>query len=446
MNEQKLPMNKIFMFGAAVFAMHFGASCMLWPVTWGQQSGSSVLSAMVGIVLTAILLPFAAYVAIVRGEGSFYKLAERINKKFGFIFGSLTVLVLGPLFVIPRMSAAAWDAFVKVFDLNPDAMVPVVLFQIVYYLVAYWFLCQQGEILNKLGKYLTPILVVTVIAVVYKSLTNPLSEWMPKLYPESGFTYGFIGGYQTMDLPAALIYGAIIINNLKEENVKGKGLLRGLLIVGAVGFFMLACSHLSQMLVGASTGYVYRDVSYARLYATVILDLWGTVGGTLFNIALLFAALTSAVGLGSGTAEFFEEASAGKWPYKKNAIITLAVSALMACVGLNSIIVITAPILSLIYPPCIALVMGYIIMGNRNIPTIGGATIAAFGWGLIDCVIGYMGLAQMDTSGIMSIYSYMPGADAGIAWVIPTLIGAAIGYFFFKDSEPKHNETVLIEE
>ncbi len=84
----------IIMFGVAVFSMHFGASCMLWPVTWGQQSGSSVVPAALGIIITAIIFPFLGYLAIVRGEGSFYELARRINKKFAFIFGGLTVAVL----------------------------------------------------------------------------------------------------------------------------------------------------------------------------------------------------------------------------------------------------------------------------------------------------------------------------------------------------------------
>ena len=79
--EQSLSPGTLIIFGTAVFAMHFGASCMLWPVTWGQQSGSSVYGAMAGIFISAILFVYCAYVAMVRGEGSFYQLAARINKK-----------------------------------------------------------------------------------------------------------------------------------------------------------------------------------------------------------------------------------------------------------------------------------------------------------------------------------------------------------------------------
>ena len=292
-NSKKLSLGTLILFGTAVFAMHFGASCMLWPVTWGQQSGSSVYGAMVGIFITAILFVYCAYVGMVRGEGSFYQLAARINKKFAFVFGGLTVAVLGPLFVIPRMSAAAWDAMVQVFNITTEPLLVIFIFQVVYYLIAYWFMFNQSDILDKVGKYLVPVLAITVIAVVVKSLASPMSEMIPKQYPESGFMYGFINGYQTMDLPAALIYGGVIIANLKAVGNAGKALTKNLLIVCGIG---LGCflHPLVTMLVGALTAPCSWTNSTQRLP-----NLWA-VGGTLFNIALLFAALTSAVGLGLG--------------------------------------------------------------------------------------------------------------------------------------------------
>jgi LIVCS family branched-chain amino acid:cation transporter len=418
----------IIMFGVAVFSMHFGASCMLWPVTWGQQSGSSVLPAALGIMITAIIFPFLGYLAIVRGEGSFYTLASRINKKFAFVFGGLTVAVLGPLFVIPRMSAASWDAICKIGNWNSDQMVPALIFAIVYYLVTYWFLFRLEEVLTKIGKYLVPVLVITIVAVVAKSLMSPLSEWMPKLYEEGGFAYGFINGYQTMDLPAALIYGVIIIADLKANKMEGRALSKNLLIVGAIGFGFLAVSHFLQMLVGASTGYLFKDVTYAKLYATIILNLWGVFGGTVFNIALFLAALTSAVGLAAGTAAYFEEATEKKWSYKSVAVGTLVISALISSFGLTTIVKLTAPILSLVYPPCIALVLGYIIFGNKRYSVIGGATIVAFAWGCLDCLIGYLDLAKVDTASIKMFYDLVPGAKFGLAWIIPTALGAVAGY------------------
>lgn len=433
-----LPLLTLLAFGGATFAMHFGGSCMLWPVTWGQQSGSSVLSAMVGIVLTTLILPWLAYLAMAKAEGSFGDMAVRVNKKFGLIFGGLTIAVLGPLFVIPRMSSAAWDAICKVFEISDPNYMVVVIFQLTYYLAAYVFLFQATKILDKIGKYLMPILVLTVIAVVVKSLMNPLSAWVPKFYPESGLQYGLINGYQTMDLPGSLVFGSIIILNLKAKGLQGSRLMKNLLIVTGIGFAMLSTTHLTQMLVGASTGEVFKDVSYAQLYATVILNIWGKVGGAIFNIALLFAALTSAVGLSAGCAQFFVESSEGKWSYKTLAIIMLVISTAIATLKLNTIISLSVPILFLIYPPCIALVLGWIFF-SKNIGIITGATYVASAWGILDCVMGYVGMAGVDVSGFMTVYNMVPLASYGVGWLVPTIIGGIVGYYAID----KGNETPI---
>jgi len=419
----------VLLFGTAVFSMHFGGSCMLWPVTWGQQSGNQVFIAALGIMISGIILPFLGYLALARGEGSFYTLSSRISKKFALVFGGLTVAVLGPLFVIPRMSAASWDAICKIGGWNSDLMVPALIFTLVYYLFTYWFLFNLEDVLPKIGKILVPVLLVTITAVVWRSLANPMSDWMPKLYTESAFQYGFINGYQTMDLPAALIFGGIIIADLKARNFEGRKLSKGLLIIGGVSFAILTCSHLLQMLVGANTGDLFVNVAYAKLYATIILNLWGVAGGVVFNIALLLAALTSAVGLSAGTATFFEEATDKKWPYRNCAIATLVVSALISPIGLTKIISFTAPVLSLIYPPCIALVLGYVILRNNYLGTIGGATMLAFGWGCIDALIGYLALFNLDSTGIITVYNLMPFTEIGLGWLLPTLLGAGVGYF-----------------
>ena len=90
---------------------------------------------------------------------------------------------------------------------------------------------------------------------------------------------------------------------------------------GMIGIGILTVTHLGHMIIGANTGELFADVKFAALYARVVVELWGTVGGVVFNIALLFAALTTAIGLAVATAEYFEKASHGKLNYRKSAIV-----------------------------------------------------------------------------------------------------------------------------
>ena len=42
------------------------------------------------------------------GDGTFLQLVKRVTPKFGTFFAALTIFVIGPLYMVPRMSAAAW--------------------------------------------------------------------------------------------------------------------------------------------------------------------------------------------------------------------------------------------------------------------------------------------------------------------------------------------------
>lgn len=415
--------------GGSVFAMHFGGSCMLWPVTWGQQSGSAVLTAYLGIFITAIIFPWLAYLAVAK-EGTLFNLAKgSVNKPFAQVFGGLTVLVLGPLFAIPRMSAASWDAVCQMLGRGQTPFAAMFIFTVIYYGLVFWFLYRRSRVIDKLAKYLLPVLLLTIVAVVTRSLISPLAERVPPFYPEHPFIYGFLNGYQTMDLPAALMFATLVILSLRDDyGLKGRPLKRYLILTAGIGFLLLATSHFTQMLVGAATGELFTDLSYARLYATIVLELWGPVGGVIFNIALLFAALTSAVGLGGGTAAYFEEASGGKLPYGISVAVILFLSALVSLVGLADIIRLTEPILGVIYPPAIVLVL-FIVFAPALKGARAGAVLASFGWGIIEGICGYAVLTG-NGAALLALRDFVPGAAAGFGWVLVTLLGAIIGHFF----------------
>jgi len=413
--------------GGSVFAMHFGGSCMLWPVTWGQQSGTSVYVAYAGIFISAIIFPWLAYLAVSK-EGTLFNIAKNsVNRPFAQVFGGLTVLVLGPLFAIPRMSAASWDAICQILGLETSPFVAMLAFTAVYYALAFWFLYRRSQVIDKIAKYLLPVLLITIAAVVVRSLVSPLAAQVPQFYAEHPFTYGFLNGYQTMDLPAALMFATLVIAGLGGHGLQGTVLNRYLVITAGIGFLLLGTSHFTQMLVGASTGELFTNVSYARLYATIILELWGPLGGAVFNVALLFAALTSAVGLGGGTAAYFEEASGGKLPYVACTAVTLFLSGLVSMVGLAEIIRLTAPILDIIYPAAIVIVL-FIVLAPELKGARAGAAVGAFLWGAFEGLYGYTVLFGGGET-LLALRNFFPGAAAGFGWVAIAAAGAVIGHF-----------------
>ena len=54
MKKHTLSAMTLLPLGGALFSMHFGASSMIWPMTWGKESGTSIIPAFLGVYVTAV--------------------------------------------------------------------------------------------------------------------------------------------------------------------------------------------------------------------------------------------------------------------------------------------------------------------------------------------------------------------------------------------------------
>lgn len=251
----------LFLCGGALFSMHFGASSMVQPMNWGKESGNSVWLAFAGAFITSLLLVVIAYIALAKGDGSYHNITCRIvGDKFGKFYTRLTTLVLGPFYAIPRMSAAAWDSVTQAFNLNPHDKLPLIIFTIIFYVIAYFFLMNPGKAMDRISSLLFPILLIIVVVIVGKGLISPISTPTSQIYPGSAFVYGFTNGYATAEILCALIFGVVIFNTLENKGIVQDHMCKNMIRVGIVGVLMLSCTHLAHMLIGASTGTVFKDL------------------------------------------------------------------------------------------------------------------------------------------------------------------------------------------
>ena len=434
--KKDLSVKQLLTMGGALFSMHFGASCMLYPVQWGRDSGTSVFIAYIAIVLTALLLPLLAYVALARGKGNFAAITTRISPKFGSVFCTITVLVLGPLYVVPRMSAAAWDAIVALTGLEISGFLPILLFNILFYALAYWFLSDRSDTMDKIGKILFPVLIAIVVLVIAKGLITPISAtWQPKTYEESPIAYGLLQGYQTGDLPAALLFGLIIIQGIQKAGIAENRVNKNLIRIGLVGMGMLAVTHLGHMVVGASTGGTI-DKTLSVLYGEVVTKLWGKPGAIFFNIALVLAALTTAVGLCGAAGEYFTEATRERLSYKKSSLIMVAISAIVSSVGLDNIVTFIGPLLDACYPAAIVVVLYYVICPRLENPRLllGArfAMIAAAIVGFVDVLYTYNSLLKINNAQFISLYQKLPLSDFRLTWIPVSILCFLVGMLVYR--------------
>ncbi|MGI6028365.1 MAG: branched-chain amino acid transport system II carrier protein [Candidatus Heteroscillospira sp.] len=426
---------KLFIMGGALFSMHFGASCMLYPVNWGKESGSAVLIAFLGILITGLLLPMLAYVALSRGGGNFRQITCRFSPRFGSFFCLGTVILLGPLFVVPRMSAASWDAIMQFTGWHTDSKLPIMLFNCAYYALTYWFVSSKSKTMDKIGNILFPVLIVIVSAVIIKGIATPISDtWAEPSYTEPPFIYGFLEGYATADLLCSMLFGLVIVSGLKNAGVPASRQNISVVKVGLVGMGLLSLTHFGHMIVGANTGGTI-NLSYAQLYTEVVRALWGNVGGIFFSIALVAAALTTAVGLTGSTAEYMEEATGGRCSYKAAAIATCAVSIVISAVGLDSIITLITPLLDAFYPGAIVIVLYYVFMPRFNEKSrlyalafaFYGATLS----GVLDVCAAYCRILGLKAPGFLAFYNMLPWSEHKLTWVFLAVVCYLLGLLLY---------------
>jgi LIVCS family branched-chain amino acid:cation transporter len=425
--------------GGALFSMHFGASSMVWPMNWGKESGSSVLLAFAGAFITSLLLVVIGYMALAKGRGSYGKMASRIvGNRFGRFYTCLTIAVLGPFYAIPRMSAASWDSIVQAFGLDPMNKLPLIIFTIIFYIITYFFLVNPGKAMDKISSMLFPLLIITVVAIVGKGIISPIAEPVAKSYAGSAFAYGFTNGYATAEILCALIFGVVILNTLKNKGVSESHMTKNMIRVGIIGIAMLTCTHLAHMVIGAYTGGTL-DLNYTALYTAVAAILYGKYGGMLFAVALFLAALTTAIGMTSGCAEFFVDITDKKFSYKQCSIVILVFSIIFGSLGLTSMLSWLGPILDGIYPTAIILVLYYGLstnaMHSRHLYACRWAMYVSFALGAADMIWKYFIKFDVNPGGICDLYLNLPFASVSMAWVPWTILAFIIGWFTYKGKD-----------
>lgn len=435
--KKKLSKIELFLSGGALFSMHFGASSMVWPMNWGKESGTSVFLAFLGAFITSILLVFIAYLALSKGEGSFSKLTNKVlGKKLGNIYTAITIAMLGPLYVIPRMSAAAWDSFLNAFGLNPASNFPLIIFTISFYLLTYFFLTNPGKEMEKISNLLFPFLLAIVIFIVIKGSVNPISTPVEKIYPGSAFAYGFTNGYATAEILCALIFGMVIVNNLEEKGIEKEYVTENMIKVGIVGLSMLTFAHFAHMWIGSHTGKVFEDLSYTALYTAVARKLYGRIGGILFSLALFFAALTTAIGMTSGCARFFTEKTEDKYSYKQVSIMILVLSVVFGSLGLANILDLLGPILDGIYPAAIVLVIFFAfspqIKSEKYLKACKYSMYQAMIFGMIDAIWKYLVKANLNPLGLVSLYEKIPLAKDSLLWIFWAVLFFILGLITYR--------------
>lgn len=420
-----------FVIGFALFSMFFGAGNLIFPPSLGLISGKSWLLSMLGFLITGVGLPFLAIFALTKTKGSIYNFAGKVSKTFSIVFNSALILSIGPLLAMPRTGATTFEMGVLPF--LPEVSVGTLkgiswAFSAVFFGLTLFFAIKPSKILDRLGKFLTPVILIILAMIITKGIFVPFGSINPETVINSPFSKGFLEGYQTMDTLAGIIFGAVIIDLIKNKGYEGKehtSILFKSSLIAALG---LGIVYAGLIFLGARTGSLY-EVAIGRTLllgnlATLTLGLGGKY---LLGILVAFACLTTSVGLAATVGSFFSKHT--KASYEQIVIATCIFSMVVANFGVDMIVKLSIPILVFIFPISITLIV-LNVFGNvlRTKGTYIGGVIGAAAISGIEA-LGVMGVKN---DFLNKIYSAMPLSEAGYAWIVPAVAGAIIFTFIIR--------------
>lgn len=410
--------------GFALFAMFFGAGNLIFPPYLGVVSGKHWMLGFSGFIMADVGLALLAILAAAKCNGEIRRVLSRSGKKLSIVLATAIMICLGPLLAIPRTGATTFEMGIQpIFGgFSP------VLFSIIFFGLTLVLTIKPSKVVDIIGQYLTPALLVALIFLIIMGIVSPLGDLNQPAMIDTIFAEGIAQGYQTMDPLGALALSAVIIISLvekgyTEESEKIKVTLRA----GFVAAVALVIVYGGLTYLGSSVAHQFKgvnpgDINQTALIVNITEQLLGQPGKIVLAIIVALACLTTSIGLVSATAQYFTKLSNEKVKYETIVIGVCIFSAVVANFGVSAIIKFAAPILSVIYPATIVLVL--MTLFNSKIKNDN-----AFKWATYVALIVSI-LTVISSYGVnIPIINELPFAPLGFNWIVPVIIAGIIGNF-----------------
>ena len=409
--------------GFALFAMLFGAGNVIFPPYIGVIGGDSWFLGFIAYFFGDIGLAVLAMVSLLtsrtieRFESIFYHLGYYTSRvmvggvilSVGYIAGPRTCTVSYELGVAPIIGETAYG---------------MPIYSALYFAAAWCFCVRESRMIDMIGKILTPVLVLGLLALIIIGSVNPLGESLPPRVDNVWFM-GLMSGYQTFDAATAVLFGFIISNDLTNKGYatfesKIKAVLAASIVMAVLMFIVYGglcyVGHLSASLYGP-------DVQHGFLVTDIFQRVLGFGGAVFLGIVVILACLSTGAALAGSPSTYFNRLSNGKLKY--NVVVTLVCFsyAMVANLGLSTILAIAVPVILIMFPPFLVMaVLGLFAkyINNHNIYKL------SVGFTLLYAIAD---VAKMHGVQAANIIEVLPLQEHGFGWLVPAAIGFAVGYF-----------------
>lgn len=427
MNKTK----ETFVFGFAIFAAIFGAGNLILPPFLGFNAGVDWWLVALGFLASATIIPLLAFLAHAKLQGTMLDFGNKVSPVFSLVF-CLCVYAIAISLPCPRTAAVTHEmAIAPFFGTNS------LLTSSIYFALVFVFVINRSKVMQVIGKYLTPILGIILLAIIIIGIFSPIDGVKPTNF-EQPLLSGFLEGYQTYDALGGLLMGGIVIISLNMQGYTSFEEKRSIIaragIVAMLGLFII---YAGMIAVGAKySGQFNDDIIRTELLSGIATKTLGNIAATFLSVLVAIACFTTAVGIIVGTADFFKGLfKESQKAYIITAIISCFLGVLMGQMDVHYIIDVALPALMFIYPLCIVLIVLNVIperYANRTVFKV--VVLITFIFSIPD-FLGFL----IEAEWLQTIKNAIPLANKNLGWVIPSIITFLIINVLEKVSTKKKN-------
>lgn len=418
--------------GLMLFALFFGAGNLIFPVSMGQSAGVNVWWAVLGFCLTGVGMPLICVVAMgYSGCRDLQEAASRVHPIYGIFFTILVYMAIGPCLATPRTGTVAYEIAIRPFLSGTAAEIGLPVFLAIFFGVTYWLAATPQKMVDRIGKVLTPMLLIAIFVLIAKSFITPMGDFMAAgasyATPFKATIQGVLDGYNTLDALASFIFAYLVINAVVSTGVTDPKEISAQVIKAgalAVGFLALVYVLLAKM--GAESVQTIGMQDTGATVLTLSADfLFGSLGMFVLAAIVLLACLTTAIGLVSCCASYFQKLT-NISNYKSWCAFFAIFAFGVGMFGLKVIISAAIPVLMFVYPLAVALIALLLLDrwfgGARSVYvcTTASTFIMAFCNGLETAGVNLGVVGQF-------FVDYIPLHTLGMGWIVFAVVGFCIG-------------------
>lgn len=423
-----------FLVGFALFALFFGAGNLILPPYLGFFAGSQWYLVALGFVISAVGLPLLGIFAHARLQGSIFNFANKISPVFSLIYCVL-IYMISVVLPGPRTAAVTYEIAVQ-----PFFEISALTTSIIYFLLVFVFVIKRTSVINNIGKFLTPVILVLLLAII---ITGVFSDFKPMgdSLTEIPVLYGFFEGYQTFDAIAALVVGGVIMISVKlKTNLPAteiRKIITSAAIIAALGLLFVYGGLIYN---GAIVNSEFpSDITRTQLLSGISFLNLGAMAQVGLSILVGLACFTTAVGITTGTADFMTERINKPFVYPITVSFACILGVVMGALSVNKIIEIALPVLMLIYPLTIALILLNVLPKNYRTTFIMRAVAVVIILFSLPDALQYV----FEPGLILNIQESIPLALYGLGWVLPGLTAFILAVIYEKiiGREPNDQKT-----